>query len=50
MNLYISELPEKKAINRVISKITEDFESIVAVTKNKELKRCAKNLLPKYRK
>ena len=49
-NLYISELHKKNAVNRVISKITDDFKTIFAVTKNKELKRWAKKLLPKYRK
>ena len=38
INLYISKLREKKAVNGVINKITEDFEKIVAVTKSKELK------------
>ena len=40
----------KKAVNKVINKITEDFEKIVAVTKSKELKRYAKNVLPNYKK
>ena len=47
--LYISKLP-KKATNEVINKIAEDFEKIVAVTKSKELKRYAKNILPNYKK
>ena len=34
----------------MISKITDDFEKIVAVTKLKELKQYAKNILPKYKK
>ena len=34
----------------MISKITEDFEKIDAVTKLKELKRYAKNILPNYKK
>ena len=51
MNLYISKLWEKKrAVNEVINKIAEDFEKIVAVTKSKELKRYAKNVLPNYKK
>ena len=35
----------KKAVNKVINKITKDFEKIVAVTKSKELNRYAKNIL-----
>ena len=50
MNLYISKLLEKKAVNELINKITQDFETIVAVTKLKELKRYAKNILPNYKK
>ena len=50
INLYISELHEKNSVNGVISKITEDFEKIVAVTKLKELKRYLKNILPNYKK
>ena len=50
INLYVSELHEKIFVNGVISKITEDFEKIVAVTKLKELKRYAKNILPNYKK
>ena len=38
INLYISKSREEKAANEVISKITDDFEKIVAVTKLKELK------------
>ena len=38
INLHISKLREKKVVNGVINKITEDFEKIVAVTKSKELK------------
>ena len=34
----------------MISKITDDFEKILAVTKLKELKQYAKNLLPNYKK
>ena len=41
---------EKKAANEIISKITDDFKKIVAVTKLKELKRYAKNILPNYKK
>ena len=47
--LYISKLREENAVNGVINKITEDFEKIVAVTKSKELKQYAKNILPKYK-
>ena len=50
INLYISKSREEKAANEVISKITDDFEKIVAVTKLKELKQYAKNFLPKYKK
>ena len=48
--LFISKLREENAVNGVINKITEDFEKIVAVTKSKELKRYAKNILPNYKK
>ena len=37
INLYVSKLHEKNAVNRVISKITDDFKQIVAVTKLKLL-------------
>ena len=50
INLYISTLREETAVNGVINKITKDFEKIVAVTQSKELKRCAKNILPNYKK
>ena len=50
INLYLSKLHTKKIINGVISKITDDFEKIVAVTKLKELKQCTKNILPNYKK
>ena len=50
INLYVSELHEKIFVNGVISKITEDFEKIVAVIKLKELKRYAKNILPNDKK
>ena len=49
INLYVSKLREKNAVNRVINK-TDDFEKIVKVTKLKELKRYAKNILPNYKK
>ena len=49
INLYVSKLREKNAVNRVINKI-DDFEKIVKVTKLKELKRYAKNILPNYKK
>ena len=48
--LYISNLREENAVNGVINKITEDFEKIVTVTKSKELKRHAKNILQNYKK
>ena len=48
--LSISKLREENAVNRVVNKITEDFEKIVAVRKSKELKRYAKNILPNYKK
>ena len=44
--MYISELHEKNSVNGVISKITEDFEKTVAVTKLKELKQYLINILP----
>ena len=50
INLYILKLCEKKAEKKVINKITDDFEKIVAVTKIKELKQYVKNILPKYKK
>ena len=54
INLHISklreEIAENKGNNQVINKIAEDFEKIVAVTKLKELKRYAKNILPNYKK
>ena len=50
INLYISTLREKTAVNGVINQITEDFEKIVKVTKSKELKQYAKNILPNYKK
>ena len=54
INLHMSKLREEnaenKGSNKVINKIAEDFEKIVAVTKLKELKRYAKNILPNYKK
>ena len=50
INLYILKVCEKKAEKKVINKITDDFEKIVAVTKIKELKQYVKNILPKYKK
>ena len=50
INLHLSKLREKNAVNGVISKITNDFEKIVAVTKLKELKQYVKNLLPNCKK
>ena len=50
INLHILKLREKNAANKVINKIAEDFEKIVAVTKLKELKRYATNILPNYKK
>ena len=50
INFYISKLCEKKVTNEVINKIAEDFEKLVAVTKSKELKRYAKNILPNCKK
>ena len=47
---YISKLSEENAVNGVINKITEEFEKVVAVTKSKEFKRYAKNILPNYKK
>ena len=50
INSYVTKLLTKKAVNEVINKIAEDFEKIVAVTKSKELKRYAKNILTNYKK
>ena len=50
ITLHISKLCEKNAVNKVINKIAEDFEKIVAATKLKELKRYAKNILPNNKK
>ena len=53
INLHIPKLRDEnaanKANNKTINKIAEDFEKIVAVTKLKELKRYAKNILPNYK-
>ena len=48
--MYVSKLHEKNSVNKIISKITDDFKKIFAVTKLKELKRYAKNILPNYKK
>ena len=50
LNLYVPKLREKNAVNSMIDKIAEDFEKTVAVTKSKQLKRYAKNILPNYKK
>ena len=50
INLYVSELRERNSVNGIISKITEDFEKIIVVTKLKEIKRHVKNILPNYKK
>ena len=50
INLYVSELHERNFVNGIISKITEDFEKIIVVTKLKEIKRHVKNILPNYKK
>ena len=50
INSYVTKLLTKKAVNEVINKIAEDFEKIVAVTKSKEFKRYAKNILTNYKK
>ena len=50
INLYVSKLRKKNAVNGVINKITDDFEKITEVIKLKELKRYAKNILPNYKK
>ena len=50
MSKLREENAENKGNNQVINKIAEDFEKIVAVTKLKELKRYAKNILPNYKK
>ena len=48
--LYISRLRKENVVTGVINKITVDFERIAAVTKSKELKQYAKNILPNYKK
>ena len=50
MSKLREENAENKGSNKVINKIAEDFEKIVAVTKLRELKRYAKNILPNYKK
>ena len=50
INVYVSELHGRNSVNETISKITEDFEKIVLVTKLKEIKRYVKNILPNYQK
>ena len=54
INLHISTLREENAENKgnneLMNKVDEDFKKIVAVTKLKELKRYAKNILPNYKK
>ena len=50
INLYVSKLHKRNSVNGVISKITDDFKQIAAVTKLKELKRYVKNILPNYKK
>ena len=40
---------KKKCSEKAINEIAEDFAKIVAVTKLKELKGYAKNILPKYK-
>ena len=46
---YAKKIQKIKGII-AIDKIAEDFEKIVAVTKLKELKQYAKNILPNYKK
>ena len=50
INFCMSKLCKKKVTNEVINNIAEDFEKLVAVTKSKELKRYAKNILPNCKK
>ena len=50
INLHISKLLEKNVVYSVIDKIAKDFEKIVALTKSKDIKRYAKNILPDYKK
>ena len=47
---HIIQSKEKNAVNKVINKIAEDFKKNVVVTKLKELKQYAKNILPNYKK
>ena len=44
----MQENAANKANNKAINKIAEDFEKIATVTKLKELKPYAKNILPNY--
>ena len=52
--MHISTLREENAENKgnneLMNKVDEDFKKIVAVTKLKELKRYAKNILPNYKR
>ena len=50
VNLHISKPHEENAVNGVINKVTEDIKNIVAMTKLKESKRYAKNILQNYKK
>ena len=54
ISLHISKLRKEnaanKANNKVINKIAEDFQKIVAVTKLKALKQYFRNILPNYKK
>ena len=50
MSKLCEENAENKGNNKVINKIAEDFEKILAVTKLKKLQRYAKNILPNYKK
>ena len=47
INVYVSELHGRNSVNEAISKITEDFEKIVLVTKLKEIKRYVKKYFTK---
>ena len=47
---HIIQSKEKNAVNKAINKIAEEFKKNVAVTKLKELKQYAKNILPNYKK
>ena len=50
INLYISKLLEKKQRMKWLIKLLKTLKKIVAVTKSKELKLYAKNVLPNYKK